>query len=75
MKTGIKEQTQNQLEIQAMTLLYKVTYDELWERLDPVAQKGIIEEPLGRRAKTFAHDVAKRAEIKRYNELNEGREG
>ena len=74
MNTGIKEQTENQLEIQAMTLLYKETYDELWNGLDPVSQKGIVEDPLGRRAKAFAHDVAKKAEIKRYDELDENKE-
>jgi len=74
MNTGIKEQTENQLEIQAMTLLYKETYDELWRKLSLFAQEDIVEDPLGRRAKAFAHDVAKMAEIKRYNELNDSQE-
>jgi len=74
MNTGIKEQTENQLEIQAMTALYKETYDELWKELSTFVQKSIIEDPLGRSAKAFAHDVAKRAEIKRYNELDGNKE-
>ena len=74
MKTGIKEQTEVNPEIQAMTLLYKESYDELWNKLPKTSQDLIIEEPLGRRAKSFAHEVAKKAEARRYDQLDGGEE-
>ena len=74
MKTGIKEQAEVNPEIQAMTLLYKETYDALWKKIPKTSQNLIIEEPLGRRAKQFARDVAKKAESKRYDQLDNGEE-
>jgi len=73
MKTGIKpNKTKRDLkEIQAMTKLYKEVYDELWNKMSKASQDLIVEEPLGRRAKEFAHEVAKQAESKRYNELSD----
>ena len=72
MKTGIKPKKakKNLKEVQAMTKLYKGAYDLLWGKLSKASQDLIIEEPLGRRAKEFAHDVAQLAESKRYDQLD-----
>ena len=74
MKTGIKERVEPNLEIQAMTLLYKQTYDELWGNVPEACRCLILEDPLGRRAKDFAHEVAKQAEVKRAYQLDEEEE-
>lgn len=53
--------------IQLMTALYKKHYDALWESLQPTSRAFILEEPLGRRANDFAHEVAKNAESEAYS--------
>tara|TARA_B100000579_G_C22769560_1_gene823267 strand:- start:694 stop:921 length:228 start_codon:yes stop_codon:yes gene_type:complete len=71
MNTGIKPKKAKKdlKEIQAMTILYKEVYDKLWNKMSKTSQDLIVEEPLGRRAKEFAHEVAKQAESKRYEQL------
>ncbi len=73
MNTGIKPKKakKNLKEVQAMTRLYKEVYDELWNKMSKSSQNLIVEEPLGRRAKDFAHEVAKLAESKRYDQLGD----
>jgi hypothetical protein len=58
---------QNKKSIQLMTSLYKKHYEELWESLQPTSRALILDEPLGRRANDFAHEVAKQAEIEAYS--------
>lgn len=75
MKTGIKPKEKKDLkEVQAMTKLYKEAYDKLWNKLPTTSQNLILEEPLGRRAKQFAHEVAQKAESKRFDQLDGGDE-
>ena len=74
MKTGIKPKVKKDLkEAQAMTKLYKEAYDKLWNKL-PITSQNLILEPLGRRAKQFAHEVAQKAESKRFGQLDDGDE-
>ena len=73
MKTGIKPKKvkKDLKEIQAMTKLYKEAYDKLWNKMSKASQDLILEDPIGRRAKEFAHEVAKLAESNRYNQLGD----
>lgn len=74
MKTGIANTVELPSEVELMTLLYKETYDHLWNKMPKSSQDMILEDPLGRRAKEFAHEVAKQAEIKRANMLDDQEE-
>ena len=67
MTTEKKSKSNKKKSIELMTALYKKHYDELWSKLPATSQRLIIEEPLGRRAKSFAHEVAKKAESEAYD--------
>ena len=53
--------------IHLMTALYNKNYDDLGESLRPISRALILEQPLGRRANDFAHEVAKTAESEAYS--------
>ena len=62
-----KTKSNKRLAIETMTALYKKHYDDYWTSLAVTSQQMILEDPLGRRAKDFAHEVAKRAEAEAYS--------